>query len=73
MVTRSGARGDGKEVALKLLVKMLLILVGPQLALAQWTEGQTELLQSAEGKIGPAGPKNHADRELEIRPLRHDN
>jgi hypothetical protein len=30
----------------------------------------TELLQSAEGKIGPAGPDDHADWELEIRPLR---
>ena len=29
-----------------------------------------ELLQSAEGKIGPAGPEDHADWELEIRPLR---
>lgn len=29
-----------------------------------------ELLQSAEGRIGPAGPKDHADWELEIRPLR---
>jgi imidazolonepropionase-like amidohydrolase len=29
-----------------------------------------ELLQSAEGKIGPAGPDDHADWELEIRPLR---
>ena len=28
------------------------------------------LLQSAEGKIGPAGPGDHADWELEIRPLR---
>ena len=31
-----------------------------------------ELLQSAEGKIGPAGPNDHADWELEIRPLRRD-
>ena len=31
-----------------------------------------ELLQSAEGKIGPAGPDDHADWELEIRPLRKD-
>jgi cytosine/adenosine deaminase-related metal-dependent hydrolase len=31
-----------------------------------------ELLQSAEGKIGPAGPKDHADWELEIRPLREE-
>ena len=31
-----------------------------------------ELLQSAEGKIGPAGPNDHADWELEIRPLRTD-
>ena len=31
-----------------------------------------ELLQSAEGKIGPAGPDDHADWELEIRPLRED-
>jgi imidazolonepropionase-like amidohydrolase len=29
-----------------------------------------ELLQSAEGKIGPAGPDDHAGWELEIRPLR---
>ena len=29
-----------------------------------------ELLQSAEGKIGPAGPDDHADWDLEIRPLR---
>jgi imidazolonepropionase-like amidohydrolase len=31
-----------------------------------------ELLQSAEGKIGPAGPDDHADWELELRPLRQD-
>jgi imidazolonepropionase-like amidohydrolase len=31
-----------------------------------------ELLQSAEGKIGPAGPDDHADWELVIRPLRED-
>jgi len=31
-----------------------------------------ELLRSAEGKIGPAGPEDHADWELEIRPLRND-
>jgi imidazolonepropionase-like amidohydrolase len=31
-----------------------------------------ELLQSAEGKIGPAGPDHHADWELEIRPLREE-
>jgi len=31
-----------------------------------------ELLQSAEGKIGPAGPNDHDDWELEIRPLRED-
>lgn len=29
-----------------------------------------ELLQSAEGKIGPSGPGDHADWELELRPLR---
>jgi len=29
-----------------------------------------ELLQSAEGKIGPTGPDDHADWELELRPLR---
>ena len=29
-----------------------------------------KLLQSAEGKIGPDGPNDHADWELEIRPLR---
>ncbi len=28
------------------------------------------LLQSAEGKIGPVGPDDHADWELQIRPLR---
>jgi len=27
------------------------------------------LLQSAEGKIGPAGPYDHADWELQLRPL----
>ncbi len=31
-----------------------------------------ELLQSAEGKIGPAGPDDHADWELKIRPLREE-
>jgi imidazolonepropionase-like amidohydrolase len=31
-----------------------------------------ELLQSAVGKIGPEGPDDHADWELEIRPLRQD-
>ncbi|MCP3999095.1 MAG: amidohydrolase family protein, partial [bacterium] len=31
-----------------------------------------DLLQSAEGKIGPAGPDDHADWELEIKPLRKD-
>ncbi len=31
-----------------------------------------ELLRSAEGKIGPAGPDDHAAWELEIRPLRKD-
>jgi len=31
-----------------------------------------ELLQSAEGKIGPAGPNDHADWQLEIRPLRQE-
>ena len=31
-----------------------------------------KLLQSAEGKIGPDGPNDHADWELEIRPLRRD-
>jgi imidazolonepropionase-like amidohydrolase len=30
------------------------------------------LLRSAEGKIGPTGPDDHADWELEIRPLRQD-
>ncbi|MBD3857547.1 MAG: amidohydrolase family protein [Acidobacteria bacterium] len=29
-----------------------------------------QLLQSAEEEIGPAGPEDHADWELEIRPLR---
>jgi len=28
------------------------------------------LLQSAEGKIGPVGPDDHAHWELQIRPLR---
>jgi len=31
-----------------------------------------ELLRSAEGKIGPAGPDDHADWELELRPLLRD-
>ena len=31
-----------------------------------------ELLRSAVGKIGPAGPDDHADWELELRPLRRD-
>ena len=31
-----------------------------------------ELLRSAEGKIGPAGENDHADWELEIRPLRKE-
>ncbi|MGI9220552.1 MAG: amidohydrolase family protein [Woeseiaceae bacterium] len=30
------------------------------------------LLQTAEGKIGPSGPDDHADWELELRPLRMD-
>lgn len=30
------------------------------------------LLRSAEGKIGPSGPDDHADWALEIRPLRQD-
>jgi imidazolonepropionase-like amidohydrolase len=30
----------------------------------------TKLLESAEGKIGPAGPDDHADWELHIKPLR---
>jgi len=83
---------------LKLVSKMVLILLTPQLALGQWSveqEGQlvirggwlfdsvsddrrpntgivyapAELLQSAEGKIGP---NDHADWELEIRPLRQE-
>jgi len=29
-----------------------------------------DLLKSAEGKIGPTGPDDHADWELELRPLR---
>jgi len=29
-----------------------------------------ELLKSAEGRIGPAGPHDHADWELQLRPLR---
>jgi len=32
----------------------------------------TELLRSAQGKIGPVGPDDHADWELEIRPLRRE-
>ena len=31
-----------------------------------------ELLLSAEGKIGPTGPDDHADWELGLRPLRED-
>lgn len=31
------------------------------------------LLQSAEGKIGPSGPDDHADWELQIKPLRIAN
>jgi len=31
-----------------------------------------ELLQAAEGKIGPTSPADHADWELELRPLRKD-
>jgi imidazolonepropionase-like amidohydrolase len=31
-----------------------------------------ELLEAVEGKIGPAGPDDHADWELELRPLRQD-
>ncbi len=31
-----------------------------------------ELLKSAEGKIGPTGPDDHADWELELRALRED-
>jgi len=31
-----------------------------------------QLLESAVGKIGPAGPDDHADWELELRPLRDD-
>ena len=31
-----------------------------------------ELLESAEGQIGPVGPNDHAVRELEIRPLREN-
>ncbi len=31
-----------------------------------------QLLQSAEGMIGPAGPDDHADWELRIEPLRKD-
>ena len=31
-----------------------------------------ELLQAAEGKIGPTGPDDHADWELELRPLREN-
>jgi len=36
------------------------------------TYDPTELLQSAEGKIGPVGPDDHADWELELRPLQRD-
>jgi hypothetical protein len=28
------------------------------------------LLRSAQGKIGPAGPDDHADWELQLKPLR---
>ena len=31
------------------------------------------LLQTAEGKIGPAGPDDHANWELQVRPLREDS
>ena len=31
-----------------------------------------ELLESAEGKIGPTGPDDRAEWELELRPLRED-
>jgi imidazolonepropionase-like amidohydrolase len=31
-----------------------------------------ELLQSAEGMIGPTGPDDHADWELQLRPLRKE-
>ena len=93
--------GDNMNKALKLVSKVILILLAPQLALGEWSEGQegqlvirggwlfdsisddrqpntgivytpTELLQSAEGKIGPAGPNDHADWELENRPLRQE-
>ena len=30
------------------------------------------LLRSAEGKIGPVGPHDHANWELEVRPLREN-
>jgi hypothetical protein len=30
----------------------------------------TDLLKSAEGKIGPGSPDDHADWELQVRPLR---
>jgi hypothetical protein len=102
------ARGDDMKRDLKLFSKMALVLLAPQLVLAQSTEGQegqladilvvrgnpldsikaardiklvvsdgigydpAELLRSAKGKIGPAGPDDHADWELEIRPLRRD-
>jgi imidazolonepropionase-like amidohydrolase len=36
------------------------------------THDPKTLLLSAEGKIGPAGPHDHADWELQIRPLRDE-
>ncbi len=36
------------------------------------THDPAALLLSAEGKIGPAGPHDHADWELQIRPLRDE-
>ena len=92
------ASGDNMNKTLKLVSKMILILLTPQLALGQWSEEQegqlvirggwlfdsvsddrrpntgivyapAELLQSAEGKIGP---NDHAGWELEIRPLRQE-
>jgi imidazolonepropionase-like amidohydrolase len=36
------------------------------------THDPKSLLLSAEGKIGPAGPHDHADWELQIRPLRDE-
>lgn len=79
--------------ALTLVGELMLILLVPQLVMAQWSEGQEGplvirggwLFDSVsderrpntgivirDGKIGPAGPNDHADWELELRALRED-